>query len=419
MNPDKADKLVKALSEASATYTRLPMEDEKGRELWVIAIGVEQVEDLLEAIRENRESEEDFAVVSEAQAIISEAYDEHKEEIEETEETRSERIPREELLTRAEDLSRGTSNYILFTIISGIVATVGLLTDSAAVVVGSMVIAPVIGPAMASSVATVVNDNDLFWDGVRTQVMGIVFAIFSACLFSVLLRFTILPEVDLLLLDQVAERVHPGPLALVVALGAGVAGALSLTSGASAALVGVMIAVALIPPAATLGIGIAYTKPVVAISSGVLLFLNIFSINLAGLGTLWFKGYRPESWFESKQAWSATLNRSLVLAGAVFVLSGALAFGTYHELHNSKIHQTASSYLEQKDVQVLNLRMDYKFHWWYRSPHRISIRAVNPPANLATDLKRHIKNNLNHPLEIRVIKESIEFSDETKNETTS
>ncbi|MFB6344563.1 MAG: TIGR00341 family protein [bacterium] len=408
VDPESSGSLETALEEANATYSRMPAVDEEGRQLWVIAVAMDQVEPLLEAIRSNRDSPEDFVVVSEVEAILSDTFEEHQEEVEEEDdETQTHRISREELVTRAEALSRGTSNFMLFTIISGIVATVGLLTNSAAVVVGSMVIAPLIGPAMASSVATVVNDNEMFWDGVKTQTTGVAVAVISSGLFALLLRFTILPDVELLLLEQVAERVHPGPLALVVALGAGIAGALSITSGMSAALVGVMIAVALIPPAAAFGLGLAYYRPVVAVSSGVLVLLNLFSINLAGLGTLWFKGYRPERWFETKVAWSATLRRSLFLAVMVVFLTGALAFATYHEHVNAGIKQSTTKYLEEHDVETMNISMDYEFNWWYRTPHRISLQAINPPEGLANNLHRYLERKQNRSLEIRVIDVSV------------
>lgn len=413
VNPEVSQTLREALEESNASYTRLPIEDNHGRQLWVIAVAMDQVESLLERIRENRDSEQDFAVVSQAEAIISDSYEEHQEEVEEEPDKGRERISREELVSRAEGLSRSTINFVMFTVISGIVATIGLLTDSAAVVVGSMVIAPLIGPAMASSVATVVNDNEMYWDGVRTQALGLFVAVLSSGLFALILRFTILPGVDLLLLGQVAERVHPGPLALVVAVGAGIAGALALTSGISAALVGVMIAVALIPPAATFGLGLAYGKLVVAVSAGVLVLLNLFSINLAGLATLWMKGYRPESWYESKVAWSSTLKRSLSLLGMVLILTGALAFGTYQEHVNARLHQTVVQYLEEHDVEVLNMQMDYRFHWWYRSPYRVSVRAVNPVDGLSERLHEYIKDRRNRDLEVRIVKEFIETTGKT------
>ncbi len=141
---------------------------------------------------------------------------------------------------------------------AAMIATAGLLLDSAAIVVGSMVIAPLIGPAMASCVGTVVDDNELFKSGVTKQLRGLFFAILGSALFTRLaLSLFISPNLEVLQLGQVVEGIHPGFLSLTVALGSGVAGALSMTSGINTALVGVMISVALIPPTATVGLGIA------------------------------------------------------------------------------------------------------------------------------------------------------------------
>jgi uncharacterized membrane protein len=96
---------------------------------------------------------------------------------------------------------------------------------------------------------------------------------------------------------------------------------LSLTTGISTALVGVMIAVALIPPAATVGLGLAYGQPAVALSSGVLMLVNLLSINLAALAVLWYSGYRPERLFREADARAALLQRAAVLLVAIAVLS--------------------------------------------------------------------------------------------------
>lgn len=79
---------------------------------------------------------------------------------------------------------------MLVTAVSAIVATAGLLPDSPAVVVGSTVIAPLIGPAMAASVGTVVNDPELALRGVKLQTLGGVVAIGAATAFALLIRTT-------------------------------------------------------------------------------------------------------------------------------------------------------------------------------------------------------------------------------------
>jgi uncharacterized membrane protein len=105
-----------------------------------------------------------------------------------------------------------------------------------------------------------------------------------------------------------------------------------LMTGVSAALVGVMIAVALIPPAATVGIGIAYGEPSLALGSAVLVAVNVLSINLAALVVLWYSGYRPQQFFQRDQARVATLKRVVFLVGAIAVLSlflGGVTFDSY------------------------------------------------------------------------------------------
>jgi len=179
------------------------------------------------------------------------------------------------------------------TVISAVIATAGLLLNSPATVVGSMVIAPLIGPAMSAAVGTVVDDEEMFRRGVRMQVLGVAVAIAAATLFAFALRWLALvpPGLDPLDLAEVSERLAPNVLVLVVAIGAGLAGIISLMTGVSAALVGVMIAVAaLIPPAAAVGIGIAFQIPRLVIGAGVIVAVNVLSINLSALVTLWYEG---------------------------------------------------------------------------------------------------------------------------------
>lgn len=67
------------------------------------------------------------------------------------------RISREELITRAENLAPETSTYLAFLVLSTIIATGGLLLDSAATIIGAMVVAPLMGPAISASVDTVLD----------------------------------------------------------------------------------------------------------------------------------------------------------------------------------------------------------------------------------------------------------------------
>jgi uncharacterized hydrophobic protein (TIGR00341 family) len=291
------------------------------------------VEPVLDRLEEVGVGENAYTVVTEAQSVTSREFQRLRDRYAE-EEKSEERIAREELAATAENLVSNPRTYVLLTIVSAVVATAGLLLDSPATVVGSMVIAPLIGPAMSAAVGTVIDDEDLFVRGVRMQLIGMSLAVVAAAVFAFLVQMTNLvpPGLDPAGIEQIRERLKPDFLSLAVALGAGVAGALSLTTGVSSALVGVMIAVALVPPAATVGIGAAYGLPSVALPAGILAVVNGLSINLAALIVLWYSGYRPDHFLRRDEARSATLKRVAVLVAAIALLSvflGGITLDTF------------------------------------------------------------------------------------------
>ncbi|WP_135820516.1 TIGR00341 family protein [Halostella litorea] len=284
------------------------------------------VEPVLDRLREIGIDDDSYTIIIDARTVVSNRFEKLQERYADEEQS-DQRIAREEIRTEASDLMPDLRTYLTLAVVSAVVATAGLLVDSPAVVVGSMVIAPVLGPAMATSVGTVVNDEDLFRQGVKYQVVGFSVAVISATVFAVLVKslYLVPPGLDVLGLGQVQGRLSPDFLSLAVALGGGIAGAISLSGGVSAALVGVMIAAALIPPVAAVGIGVAWGLPDIVLGAGVLVLVNLFSINLAALAVLRYMGYRPEQWFEADEARSKTLRRLGTLVLALVVLSGFLA----------------------------------------------------------------------------------------------
>ena len=317
---------------------------------------VEAVEPVLDALRDAGLSEDAFTVVVNAETVVSRRFDRLQERYQD--QPGEDRIAREELRARAEDLAPDTLNFALLTVISIVIATAGLLLDSPAVVVGSMVIAPLIGPAMATSVGTVIDDRELFDRGIKLQVLGFAVGITAATLFALLVRTlnVVPPGIDILAIEEISERVAPGFLTLMIALGAGVAGAMSLRSGVSAALVGVMIAVALVPPTAVIGIGIAWGLPVVVLGSTVLVMVNALSINLAALVTFWRSGYRPSSLFRFDEARSALTKRAAVMGLAILLLSaflGGVTYGSYQSaVAEEEIRSEAVTTIEEEYPQL-------------------------------------------------------------------
>lgn len=341
----KRDAVLRALDDEGIDYVLT--DETSGREYVGVVyfpLPTGAVEPVLERLREVGLDDQAYTVIIEAETVVSRKFDQLTDEYEERDES-GDRIAREELQARAEDLASAMPTYVVMTVVSAVIATAGLLLDSPATVVGSMVIAPLIGPAMAAAVGSVVDDEALFARGVRMQALGIGLAVAASGVFAAgvnLLNF-VPASLDPGAIGQVRERLNPDFLSLAVALGSGVAGAVSLTTGVSSALVGVMIAVALVPPAATVGIGIAYGDPSMAVASGVLVVVNLLSINLAALAVLWYAGYRPRSLFREDDARSATVRRVAVLVAIIALLSVFLGGVTYDSFQTAAVESEIES----------------------------------------------------------------------------
>jgi uncharacterized hydrophobic protein (TIGR00341 family) len=103
-------------------------------------------------------------------------------------------------------------------------------------------------------------------------------------------------------IPQIASRINVGLSDIILALASGIAGVLAFTSGASISLIGVMVAVALMPPLITLGLLVGSGNMPEAVGALLLLVTNIICVNLAGVMTFLAQGIRPRKWWEASKA---------------------------------------------------------------------------------------------------------------------
>ena len=404
----KRDAVTRALDEEGVDY--ILTDETSSREYAAVAyvpLPIRAVEPVLDALRSAGIDESTYTVVLSAETVVSEDFEAIEERY--AREENGERIAREELVAAAEDLVLPLPVYLVMTVVSAVIATAGLLLNSPAVVVGSMVIAPLIGPAMAASVGTVVVDDELFAEGVKLQVIGVVLSVAAAAVFAWLIKTVHLipPFTDVTSISQVHSRLYPDFLSLVVAIGAGVAGSLSLTAGVSSALVGVMIAVALIPPAATVGIGIAWGQPSISIGSGILVLVNVLSINLAALVVLRYSGYRPTDWFQLDEARGATLRRVGVLLVAIVALSAFLGGVTYDSFQGAtteeRIRDATTAALNESDTNARLIALDVNRSGNFVLRHPVGITVTvgvenRETANLAERIDRHVERAIDREI---------------------
>jgi uncharacterized hydrophobic protein (TIGR00271 family) len=193
----------------------------------------------------------------------------------------------EELEGRARDDAALTASFLVFMVIAAAIAAIGILLDSAILVIGAMVVGPDYGPLAAVCVGLVRHRRGPVLAAARTMVIGVLAAAGGAFAVIALLRLaTVAPD------QYVTERVltsfisRPDAFAVVVAVLAGVVGMLSLTEGRAGALIGVLVSVTTIPAIGNVGAAAAYGQWSDAGGAVLQLIVNVVALVIAGTITL-------------------------------------------------------------------------------------------------------------------------------------
>lgn len=188
---------------------------------------------------------------------------------------------------------RADFRFRLLVWFSAVIATLGLLADSTAVVIGAMLVAPLLGPIMAIGEASLGRRTRQGIVAVRALAEGAITAVVIAFLLA---HATMLSSFDVLgaLPGEVQARTRPNPLDLGIALAGGAIGAYAVVrTRDSAALPGVAIATALMPPLCTVGIGLAIQDRGVWGGATLLFLTNLAAIVFSASMVFWALGLGP------------------------------------------------------------------------------------------------------------------------------
>jgi len=176
-----------------------------------------------------------------------------------------------------------------------------------------MVLAPLLTPNVAVALASTLGDTELAVKGVKTAGAGLVLALAIGVVIGSV--FTVDPT-----LPSIAARTQLHWSDLGLALASGAAGVLAFTSGGQLALIGVMVAVALMPPLVSAGLLFGSGSPLLAFQALELTVANVICVNLAGIITFSLQGIRPATWWEKAQASQAKKKALLIWTTLLFLL---------------------------------------------------------------------------------------------------
>jgi len=273
-----------------------------------IVLKAEKSQNVIDSLNDNFSHLDDFKlIVQKLEAISPQPEEDEKEEDEDEEKSEEEKkesrsISREELYSTLSSKSELSGDYLLLIGLAAIVASIGVMGDTIAdiaVIIGAMVIAPFVGPNMGLSLATTLAEPKLGKESIRTIFLGILTAFLISAVVGAVLLTT--PNTEFIM-----TRLQPGVGDVVLALSAGIAGAISYTRDVATALIGVMVSISLLPTLVTSGLLFGAGFLGMAGSSMVLFLINLTCINLAGVLTFLVEGIKPRTWYQADKAKNMT-----------------------------------------------------------------------------------------------------------------
>jgi uncharacterized hydrophobic protein (TIGR00341 family) len=285
----------------------------------------ETAEDLFDRLEKKFAGDPGFRIIiSPVEAVIPRIEEVREEEVAE-EESKPEkkklfllRISRAELYDDITAFSSLDRNFIIMVVLSSVVAGIAILTENIPVLVGAMVIAPLLGPNLSLAFGTVLGDVDLVRKSAITALMATLIALVISYGWGMFYGTE--------LMDIEIARISLSDI--VLAFVSGAAGAVTILRGGSSSLVGVMVAVALLPPLMRTGLYAGGGLWMQSMHAFLIFLANTICVNLAGVLTFVVAGLSPKYWWEEKKAkkysrralalWTILL---LVMVGVVVVLN--------------------------------------------------------------------------------------------------
>ncbi len=245
-------------------------------------------------------------------------------------------------------------DYFFLIILSGGIATIGLINDSAAVIIGAMLVAPLMSPILGVGLGSITADGFLSRDSASSLIRGALLSILLSILitlFNIYLPFVpSLIEIP----GEVLSRTQPTPNDLLIALAGGLAAAYSLSQPhLSAALPGVAIATALMPPLSTIGIGIALGRWEIAGGATLLFLTNSVTIAFASILVFFLEGFVPKF-----QRQNNKIPRSLIITGLLTaLLLIPLTFVGITLVSNAQENRLINNIIDQEFAEIRNAEL--------------------------------------------------------------
>ena len=303
-------------------------------------------------IDEHKEHESDEEEVQEEKEAKLESYKQFV-----AEQFNNKKVDYPEVRVRIEANALPSRMYFIMNILSAIIASYGLVTNSAAVVIGAMLVAMMLGPITGVALAIIDYRMPLLRKSLVTVFLGVSLVLVVGFIVGWLHK-------DQPLTAEILSRTQPTSMDLMIALAGGTAGAYAMVSPhLSVAVVGVAVATALVPPLAASGILFANGELQLGFGALLLAVTNIIAIQFTNALVLWVLGfrrlvdndYKSNNYLTFLQRNAVTL---LLLGGLGTYLTINLQTNAKQQVFESSVKEAINSYFIDQGNVLTNTQFD-------------------------------------------------------------
>lgn len=302
----------------------------------------------------------------------------------------------EELVPQGDEFWVYIRRFSALIALSASIASFGLLSDSSAVVIGAMLVAPLMTPITAAAAATVTARNVRLLQSLVIIAFGTVGAIAVGWAMSLLAGTEVTAAQELP--GEIVSRTFPGLLDLGVAITAGAAaGYISPRRSVISALPGVGIAVALVPPLATVGITAQLGFWEESWNAFLLFLTNLAAIVFSASIMLLLSGFRPQAGIGSR----SLVSRLVVTLLAVGVVAVPLTLHTQATLRDTTLRRSVTQAVRAWDDTTSIVELDAEVRNG-RAAVELLVSGPNP-AQPSWKLAEGIRARFDGPVDLRLL----------------
>lgn len=301
-------------------------------------------------------------------------------------------VDHQEVLTAIIDDGQLTQRYMFMVAIASGIATIGLLLNSPAVIIGAMLVSPLMGPIALTGMSLAVFDFEMGQEGALGLLVGTLLAL-AVVGFIVLLS----PLTDAT--PEILARTRPNLFDLLVAVLSGLAGGYAMIRGRGGAIVGVAIATALMPPLAVVGYGVVLGQWAIAKGASLLFLTNISAISVsAAFVATWYGFGRRE--LRRKLVWQTVVALLVFIPISIPLLNSLQAI-----VGETLVTRGARRIVEELAVKTGEGRIQsFQVGFNEGRPTRVDVVLLTRKAepSLEEKARQRLEEDLKRPIALRI-----------------